>query len=398
MRNGAYNLQLVYHHPESDNALLLGAGLSVLSTGGPTVVRVNNVATFDDLTSEFGSTLYLNARVNVPADRYTIDLYNQQNQHVQTLTGRVVGSQLDASWNLTGGEVPVTGDLQALVMFGNSQNPNQSSPATAKFKSGPAPGSLPDDNFVIAWDLSDYPALDQNRIQSHLISSVVNPLGKPGILGTGDWYDLLPNENRYDCCVFMLDTDSRKSKSLLLNSLRLGDNFFYWGHGSTDSIGTHQGIMACVGSIDHNIAATLGFMPDPKKGRQNPKHFLRLVILDGCAAYTSDFCEKAFGIPFSPAPKGSPWKCADFLRVGRDPRAFVSWDQETQAPAEGSTALVWNQFFIAYTDLFDTWMGGYKISYCMQSYGFDMRTFVWFIEAANNWAISGCTDLRRIDE
>jgi hypothetical protein len=391
--NGVHDIRLRYAYPQPWQH----PNLSPVR-GPATTITVANPVTLDQLTSEFASTIYIRGQLNISADAYQIDLSDEKGQHVKTLSGSLSGNALDVSWDLTGGDAPVTGDLQAFIVLTDAQAPGQQHTANAHFRMGP--GRVGDNYFLVAGDTYMYDAAkDKKRQFDGLTESVVNRISNPG----DDSYALLPlGKSAWDCCTYHLDVGDRNDVKRFLRNLRSADNVFYWGHGSGDSLGGLSGNLTTRGTVDHGIATILGFWPDPKTHQKLSKHYIRLAFIDGCGAYTKEMCN-AFGVPFSPvnadpSGHGSTYRCADFERAGLAPRAFVAWDEKTEAPADGSYFWVWDRYWRAYQIMFDMWMSGDTITQCMVEYSNRMRFDLYFIEAAENWAISGCWDLRRLDQ
>jgi hypothetical protein len=384
MRNGLYGIQLVYTHPESDFGLLDANGFFLKSPGNGVLVKINNSLTFDALTSVFSSALHVKGKVNVPADGYSIQLFDSQNRSVNTLSGGIANGKIDKSWDLTGGNYPVSGPLRAEVSLSNSQKTPGGSSAAAAMDFGMEAGALNDPSFFVGW--ADFFATTQGDAawSTMIQQSVVDRLANPSM----HEYNLLPPENRWNSPPPFRLLDRKRSRDYFLNQLVSADCFFFTAH-TTEKLLTPNG-------RDSGLPApkfpVLAFQVAEKRGLPFPGQKphptptvprpFRLAILYGCHSYSFEWAT-AFGTRYSSA--GGSETVDSYQISGRAPRAFVGWDTEVVS-ASGA-----NGTGLGFAALMDDWMGGLTIEQCMNSFG--ANTTGWL--GAWSWKISGCTDLRR---
>ncbi len=383
--NGRYWLQLVYTYPECDFDLLAAHYMPIHLFGAPKLVSISNPLTFDDLTSVFTSTLFIKARANVPADTYTIELYDQNDQHLQTLSGAILSRNVYTTWDLKDGigNVIVNGPVRAEVSLSNSQGDGRGagggSPVSKRIFDN-EPESTVDADFVVAYGFNEQPIESQFKIQQGMLECVVNILGNPA---RDDEYNLLPPVNVPLVSAYE-QFDSERSPRILTNAIAQGNNFFFSGH--ANAFFASAVAVACMYPIRASqVSQLLGF--SPSKSGASPKHPYRLVILKGCNTYSKAWAN-AFGIrPFWGTGR-TPFTMADYEAIGLGPRAFVGWTGSVQIPTDPDAWLWWHE---GYAELLDHWMGGERLDVCME----------WFADAMLGWqgnasyGISGCIDLRR---
>ena len=164
-----------------------------------------------------------------------------------------------------------------------------------------------------------------------MVNHVVNNLNTLcDYYGDGTDYNLLPsggsgNVNVPGSSAFEWRTND-VDFNVLLTSLQEGGDFFYLGHGSPRSITPVPGSSGGV-SLPANLVA--GLLGNDVKVTHSIMHPYRLVIMDGCESYSSDWAN-AFGFAFT--PNGSHYTVNDYYNFQTDPRAFVAWPTKVQAP------------------------------------------------------------------
>jgi hypothetical protein len=396
MPNGSYEVQLGLSRESTDPQNSSAVGM-------PAVARIENPITFDNLTSTFESELLIRANLNIPADSYRVDLYDQQGSFVKAITGNTFDGSIDKDWDLTddSGSIIVNDSLNARVTLANSQAGQVAQeqhdfyfegPSGQQMLNAPTPwlpstdlySLIKDRNFVVAYAFNDLPPQDQTAMQQTILNSVVNILGSPAWQSP---YTLLPWINEPTVSAYRYP-DTAKAHDTLLSILGQGDNFFWLGHGSTETLGGMTPGMYWNSIFANQVARKL----HNNIRASNPRHLYRLVFLYSCGSYSKDWAE-AFGIrPFTTTPAGqtapiSPWKMDDYIAVGREPRAFVGWWRSPVHPVNSDS---WASFMMSFADFFDHWMAGYPLDSCLS----------WFNYWASypemkDWGISGCTDLTR---
>jgi hypothetical protein len=355
MPNGTYLVQLQYTYSQLE---LQSIDLANRHVYGPVqIINVNNLITIDELTGTFGSALYIKADVNIPADTYTINIYNVANTNliIKSLSGSVDNGRINTSWDLTDGKnkVLASGDLMAVFTFSTSLTQNSSKLMGSAMASANGAGgnsstrityrqelsSLADVNFVVSYGIGTpdpsggpfyFSGQDYNNIEEAMIPDVVDPLCDPD---DNSAYWLLPPGNSWDCCVFHLLTAN--NAKTLLSCVGSGNNFLFFGEAGDTTIGWNPGFLKA-----SDVANVLGYGTNIVSRRP-----YRLVFLDGCDTYSPRWA-RAFGIPFS--PNGSQCTVADYQAIGRDPRAFVGMDPRVggvPAPTAGWPEWRWNLSF-----------------------------------------------------
>jgi hypothetical protein len=402
---------LQYAYPESIALSLTGNAQKVLGPG--VMVEINNPITFDQLTSVYGSGLYINATVNGPASTYIINICNlsDPNNIIKTLTGTVNKGAINDFWDLTEGNgngLP-NGDLLATFHLSSSANGNAGAGAgggsgsvAAAEAAGPQhifqqePAQLNDANFVFAYgcDVGLSTESDYNNMQSAMIFNIVNTLCYPGynLSGYSSYNELLPFfANEWDAFAFGCFT--KADDKLLLDSLPSGDNFLFIGHGYADCISSaNQVIMK-----DYDIANVLGYGPHSSQNGYPTRHPYRLVFLDGCETFSPGLA-KAFGCPFSAT---TVWTTSNFNAIGRAPRAFVGMTKRENMPSVGTGSLGWTIWTSAHKMFLDSWMAHNPLNECMSEYRMGMLyngiLNTDFPRRGKEWKITGCVDLVRRD-
>ena len=171
-------------------------------------------------------------------------------------------------------------------------------------------------------------------------------------------------------------------------------NFYWWGHGAPDNI-TSGGVLDPIEAKD--IAK---YLRNDVRIRKQAKTPYRLVILDGCDAYSSAWAN-AFGITYT--KRGSLETCVNYLHDGREPAAFVAWPCSIPAPKTDNVKGM-EELRICLNRLFVSWQTGSKLIDIMKNYsqGLQQGDASFTSDYDNNgkidideYRISGCFDLRR---
>jgi len=105
---------------------------------------------------------------------------------------------------------------------------------------------------------------------------------------------------------------------------------------------------------------------------------------------TIELLPKVFGIELRES------SVQDYLAAGREPRAFVGWDQSFEIPGGRGWSLADIVDHIHFTEalaaLFSRWMVGQTIEECMLA--FERVALGHGFDGIDSWRIAGCRDLR----
>jgi hypothetical protein len=305
--------------------------------GATKTVHVANEVTFDQLNSSFSDFWTIHLTFDYQPAEWRIELYDEDGSGLIYLEGTDTDGELYGSWDLTdtgqGGQQISFGNILAYIYAAPAGQGLQGLPPVGEQDAATAhrwfikelPGGI-GDRFVVAWGWNEYQVnFDQQR-ESLMLDGVINIIANPGLVNE---YSLLPDGNAFHCCAFRYDTP--QNQEMLLKALASPDagNFFWFGHGNQDTI---------YGNVDKS-AITDGDVEkalENKKHRSKPpsysysnKHPYRLVILNGCNSYSSEWAN-AFGIDFSKG--GSLNTVLEYQFTGRTAQAFVGWDAEVKVP------------------------------------------------------------------
>lgn len=384
LTNGSYTVRAGFQYRQNN-----AAGPVNVIFGEQKTVLITNEIIFAQLTSQFTDFLLVDATLTRNNADYAVELYDDYGNPLAFAQGTTSNGKIQLYWDLTDGQ----GNQ---ISFGNIQgkffvaDPGGLIIAAAT----PTPvaqwflkqGSSAGNGFVVAWGWNRYATWFNDYREQMILNAVVNILGDPSSF---DEYTLAPSLNFPYSSTFRYDTDA--DKKVLLNSLKDNENFFWFGHGSFNTIAGNDTVSS-IGTAD--VQRVLENYPGQGTQRRPraPKHPYRLVILNGCETYGSDWAT-SFGIDFSPS--GSTNIVLEYQFVGRKPQAFVGWTAEGEVPDFDTTGLAHAQFGQAQAELFSRWMGGFPLDLCLEFFG---ETAVGFgFQGQDKWKISGCADLKRHD-
>lgn len=374
--------------------------------GATITVQVNNPITFDKLTHQFTSFLYIYGTLANSNDTYDVYLYDDYGNPLVYATGlSAPNGQIALGWDLTDGQ-------GHQISFGNIQEIFYLHPPTGSGSVQPADTSFPPPvhhwslkqiassggPFAVAWGWDQAPSyyspeLDW-RTEYIMHYGVIDIIGNPA---ANNEYFLLPLDNYpFGGTCFRYDSDTDKVR--LNQALAVSGNFFWFGHGSPAAI---------MGNEDHSLLASfdVGDLLKNHSHESTPKKPLddgspyKLVILNGCETYSQAWAN-AFGIDFYANGSSVPVSFYNYAYLM--PQAFVGWTKKIGVPSAyqdlAAGGLIDAEYGEALGNLFADWMSGYPICNCMQDFsdtalGEDPFHFV----NADSWRISGCYDLTRGD-
>jgi len=385
------------------------------STGDTRIVTINNAITLlDEDTRMFTDQLNVEAAVNIDASEYTIDVYDEGTDTLlTTLSGDVADGQIETSWNLQDGQGNriVNGSLRCDFYLtpaqASAEKPSAGENPADDQSSSPAASvpyfyvaHIPADKFVVAW--ANTAAKDPGQWNDMMVNHVVNNLNTLcDYYGDGTDYNLLPsggsgNVNVPGSSAFEWRTND-VDFNVLLTSLQEGGDFFYLGHGSPRSITPVPGSSGGV-SLPANLVA--GLLGNDVKVTHSIMHPYRLVIMDGCESYSSDWAN-AFGFAFT--PNGSHYTVNDYYNFQTDPRAFVAWPTKVQAPDSLQKPTLFSsvndpesiqKYGSSLEDLMEAWQERYPLNVCIDIFVADLNYYGFtYLYEYNYYKISGCVDL-----
>ena len=290
---------------------------------GPlTLVTVNNPITFDPINDAFTDLLYIRGALQQPISAYTIKIYSDDSLHtlLATINGAPSGDTIDDSWDFTTAGVDVQGSLVAELSF--PQEPQVPQPIVKHYS---MERCFPANSLTLGWGW-DFGTGTQLANRGQYVR-----MGLVDMLGTdlnGPEFDLLPpgsGGNVPYTSSFQVD-GSQSAHDRLLYSIAdsASFTFFFWGHGSPNSLSWTRSPARPSDEVTSDEIATQLGNPGRANGNNHPyEHTYRFVFLDACGSYTREMC-RAFGVPFS--TNGSAFTVAEYLQWHRIPRAFVGWD------------------------------------------------------------------------
>jgi len=371
--------------------------------GEPKSVTVNNLMTFDTLTSKFTTALFIDATLTVTNASYDIYLYDVSGTPLVYATGlTTTNGQIHLYWNLTDGQGNQIAFNSILAKF--IVTPQSAAQGLVRPMSASSPVvvtqwfvnqlGLGSGLFSVAYGYDSPLFYDKTYREQMMLDGIIDILASPYDFSS---YLLLPSANVPYASAFRYDNDD--DKKTLLNACQASTLFFWNGHGYETLIG---------GNLDHSYITSsemssnlMNNQSTWSSGRKTwiPKpdqHPYKLVILNACHTYSQDWC-KAFGVDFD--PNGSVTSTALAGLVGRNKQAFVGWPINIQPAAYDPTGLIYAQYSTGLSILTSEWMAGYPLYQCMQDFGDYMSTALGFtgFSGQNQWKISGCFDLRRGD-
>ncbi|MGH7976167.1 MAG: Ig-like domain-containing protein [Limisphaerales bacterium] len=398
LTNGDYQIQLVCPvAPTSSPDSITNV------TGTPITVQVNNPITMDKLTHQFSNYLYIYGTLADTNDTYDVYLYDDYGNPLVSATGlSAPDGQIALGWDLTDGNGNQIsfGNVQAVFYLhppgGSGGMSPDNSPSPSRFitwflKERGSGGGY----FSVAWGwggglaaaLAYIPPFTTYRTEL-MQDGVINILANPSDPNS---YYLLPGLNApYAGTAFRYDSDS--DKSTLEYALKASGYFYWFGHCDTDVIfGNEKHSGLSTGDV-HAWLGNNAYASTPKHPKNN-KNPYKLVILNACESYNSDWAH-VFGVDFSPG--GSVNSVADYQYVGRQPRAYVGWTKLIDVPTVGDfSGLQHAQYANALGYLFGYWMDGYPLYYCVGQ--FAGQAVSYGFTGMDSWQISGCVDLERGD-
>lgn len=405
--NGNYNIyaQLDF---ASDNSVV----------GVPVAVTVNNVISFPNYFTEvFGDQMWIYAET-VPNAPYQIDIYDEYTNHLGAFVGTTDSSGvISFTWNLTDGSgntydstnftgvftvqvsspsgqssvqtqhsVPVfqKSASQALQIGGGAQ-PQGTQNVTATQLWVKEPTWTPNNNWVVAYGLFNGQSGESSQNDVYMITG--GPSGEyGGVLGTLDQYglngNLSPGNSAQNGTVFTVQDQASRTNllSYLAYPSPTYENFYFFGHGNGNAIGSYNGYIL----TSAQIAFALGNVPFSLNGPNELTHILppmmgitypvmmprtfdtqvvhaalhpyRFVFIDACDTGVGNFCE-AFGIPALTANTNY------FATAGVESRAFVGM----QSWKLNLNIIGWQGYSEMTGQFLGNWLTGHQVQDCVNT-------------------------------
>jgi hypothetical protein len=294
-----------------ENTVMSGIG----SVG---VFNSGNMVQFFEATSAFtdsGTTLYAQTP-SCPDASYIVELKSPTGEHIRSFTNTTHNGVISEVWDGTyeDGVTPYTGDVVDAVYNVTLLDPGNGTNTQRLNKTY----GVVEGNFDVAYAYNPSSELQKDGSWWNQMTAVVDKLLAPRngydaiYNSTFDWYWEAFNPG-YPGYL----PDRPKALSLLTN-LAAADtkNFYFYGHGSSSSIGdgtsnANRPYLSVweVGKMLTNSWSSKGIVA---------KHPYRFVFLDGCETASSANWPHAFGM-YDPGPPGLPQ-----TSIGR--QAFLGWD------------------------------------------------------------------------
>jgi hypothetical protein len=380
-------------------------------TSLPVSVTVSNGISFPNyFTRVFGSQMWIYAESTSPDSDYEIDMYDESSNSLGSFYGTTDdGGVISFLWDLTDGNGNTltnesfsgvftiqSGGSQGMVQ-NNMQAGNAGSPAFAKLSAKKSGGIHPDgaglslnggqawvkesdwshsaDNFVVA-----YGPLDSNSTTTYYISQMmiggpdgeyggaVSALNNQGLGG----YTLSPG-NAYASSAFQMSDVASKAQLLSYLADPNYRNFYWFGHGSSSSIGYNG---TYINTLD--VAFALVNTPLNYSILKVWSHPYRFVFLDGCQTGAGKFSE-AFGIPAQTVDN------AFFGLMDVRSRAFLGFKNNVYFNSSQ-----WDWYSLMIGTFFSLWRDGDTLSDCVYN-----ATQYPVEPMSPSWVIYGATDLQR---
>ncbi len=361
----------------------------IRASGASRSVSVFNPITFDSVTTVFSDLLTISGILTVQSASYRIELYNPNGSlMVQSPTLTTSDGTIFANWNLkdNNGTQISFDNIRALIYV------NQQPPVTKWYNKE---ASTVADGFVVAWGWNQYTSGFNQKRTDLMLNGVINIISNPSL--DNEYTPLAPPQNAFSSGAFRYNSlaDAETLLSALANTAN--GNFFWFGHGNSDAIqGNVKVSNISTGDIENRLKNKAHRSIPRRDLNYKNEHFYRLVILNGCYTYSSDFAN-AFGIDFTP-PGNQINSVATYNALARFPRAFVGWTDTIDVPAHNwlfgiGDSTQHAKYAEALAVLFSDWMSGQPLFVCLSDFG-DRATANGF-EGARSYAISGCVDLRR---
>ena len=384
-------------------------------TGKMANLAINNTITINNLTAEYAGSLNINGWLNVPADAYSVSIYNTQHSLLTTLTGTPQNALINSNWDLTYGDGQTASGPLVVQMNASLGGVSRGSVWMDYHPSDSINGSL----WVVAMGTPSVNSDVNNSEAADIGLNVLLPLSYlgyidddvlPGLKDTGDVfnYNSVTADN-----TFMWETDTESDslncREILTNCLAGPSSvFFYWcrGHGDWEAIAPSKPLPENEFLFATNLAYLLqnaqyqGILDPPLFVRVPNQHPYRLTILLACGTY-SYLWATTFGITRYVAP-GSPWETkAIYDAAGVQHRAFVGWVPQW----------IWtydDQQSAGEKALFDDWQRQGTIEDCMDAWASAALLALQDIPNPQPWTlslakyleqyyISGCKDLDYTD-
>jgi len=356
---------------------------------------VMNEVMFAQINSEFSDIWYIDITFPYQNADWRIELYDEDGSGLVYFDGTANDGKVQGGWDLTdtgqGGQQISFGNILAYVYVAPAGQglPPVGAQAAAKRKRWFAkqiPGGI-GDSFVVAWGWDSYGSSFNARREGLMLDGVINIIGNPA---RDDEYALKPAQNVAFTSAFRYDTEA--DKKILLTALTSANsgNFFWFGHSGGASF-TGNGDKSHIEALDiENALENKKHRSKPPKSSFQNKHPYRLVILNGCETYSAEWA-LAFGFDF--APTGSTHDVLAYIRQGRQPQAFVGWEENIQVPISGADFLGHLYYATALAYLFSNWMDGFLLEEGLRQYSDYL--YVLGYAGHRSWKISGSASLYR---
>jgi len=292
-------------HRSTNGTYVLQAAVTLngdnLIIGVPLTVIVSNQIQMPKIPDVIVSGLPIYAVIDQPSASYTITIQDAQGQVVRTLSGQAVNYIVNTSWNgrdANGNNVLVNHSYVDVTV---SYNPSYTFRVWVFFED-----DFVDGKWLIAYQKGLYTGVNETAFENAM-GQVATTAADEGLA--------------YDPYLQIQTANGFADWTTLTNTLKAEDcrNFYYWGHGSSTSLGfsqsnTNFGLRAWqVGGALGNVLST-NFI--------EIRHAFRFVWLDGCHTGTkSSLWPRTFGI--TPLQLDA----ADFAGIGAARRAFLGWKE-----------------------------------------------------------------------
>ena len=366
--------------------------------------NVSNLVQFDPDTSMFIGQAWIYGTLQMQSADYEIDIYDMTNNLLKTITNHTDNGVINEVWDLTTDtNQPPRNDQEfnALVYVTPTViNANNLKRAVRPNDVNGPPGigiPLPyhllktvnygGDAFTMAygWNTSIWGAQRQQMIQNNVVNVLFNP-------GADNAYN--PTFlNCYDCYPFFMgDTNAQNTLLDDLGNCSVG-NFYWFGHGSFNGIGSAASPNQIKNGLSNLSAAEVATRLNNLTGKglfggwKSRGHPYRLVILDSCDSAGSEIWAKAFGIYNGMG--SAQW----LLRNGLEPQAFVGWVGPIDGPVLPPAFDAYGAHLYV---LFDLWMSEVPLDVCVGAAATPFPDLpFWDMPMGSNWKIFGCPLLTR---
>lgn len=264
--------------------------------GTPVTVTVSNLISFPiHLSRFFGYQMWVHAELAVPQADFVIDVYASETNFIGSFSGSTSDGIISFLWDLTDGNgytfedqtfrgdfhVTPTGGTAAGTGGLSANGPTQTTTATnfwAKEVVWSGEGM-----FVVAWSRNSTIPQDAIKANSMVASGVVDILGPK--------YTLSPGNSMNADKAFQMNSPATKTNLMSYLWDGTARNFYFFGHGSPNSIGGVSGDPVITEREMSRLLFNFFNLAKP-----NNYHPYRLVYIDACETGKGTYCE-AFGIP-----------------------------------------------------------------------------------------------------